>query len=143
MEETNQNAEQCIQTKPDPSWYETTCEEMHAFVVLHVLFGCKVLPETRFYWSKDPLLGVPTVQKIVPRNHFEKIRQYLHLNNRDNMLLRKDPNHDKLFKVRPLLDVVTATFRQEYLKLKFRLVNEGMVTYKTDLALNNICLQNL
>ena len=81
VEETNRNAEQCIRTKPDPRWYETMCEEMRAFLALNVWFGCKTLPETRLYWSKDTLLGVPAAQKIMPRNRFEKIRQYLHLNN--------------------------------------------------------------
>ena len=32
VEQTIRNAQQCIRTKPDPSWYETMCEEMRAFV---------------------------------------------------------------------------------------------------------------
>lgn len=103
---------------------------MRAFVALNVLFGIKSLPETRLYWSKDKFLGVPTVQKIMPRNRFEKIRQYLHLNNRENMLRREDPAHDKLFKVRPLLDALSATFREEYQPSKFVSIDEGMVKYK-------------
>ena len=104
VEETNRHAEQCIQTKPDPRWHPTTCEEMRAFFALNVLFGIKSLPETRMYWSKDNFIGVPTIQKVMPRNRFEKIRQYLCLNNRLNMLPRDNPAYDKLFKVRPLLD---------------------------------------
>lgn len=50
------------------------------------------------------------------------------------MLLLEDPNHDKLFKVRPLLDAVSATFRKEYWPSKFVLVNEGMVKYKERLG---------
>ena len=130
VEETNRNAQQCIRTKPDPSWYETTCEEMRAFIALNVLFGIKSLPETRLFWSKNPYLGVPAVQKIMPRNRFEKIRQYLHLNNRENMLPREDPNFDKLFKIQPLLDTLSATFREEYRQSKFVSIDEGMVKYK-------------
>lgn len=133
VQETNRNAEQCIQTKPDPSWYET-CEEMRAFVALNVLFGIKALPEIRPYWLEDPFLGVPTVQKIMPRNRFEKIRQYLHLNNHENMLLREDPDYDKLFKVRPLLEALSVTFRSEYRPSKFVSVDEGMVKYKGSLG---------
>ena len=97
--ETNPNAEQLIQTKPDPRWYATTCEEMRAFVGINILFGIKNLPETRLYWSQDSFLGVPSVQKVMPRNRFEKIRQYLHLNNRENELPRGHRDYDKLFKV--------------------------------------------
>ena len=102
------------QMKPDLSWYETMCEEMRAFVALNVLFGVKSLPKTRLFWSKNPHLGVQVVQKVMPRNRFEKIRQYLHLNNRENMLPHEDPNFDKLFKIRPVLDTLSATFREEY-----------------------------
>ena len=130
VEETNRNAQQCIRTKPDLSWYETTCEEIRAFVALNVLFGIKSLPETRLFWSKNPYLGVPAVQKVMPRNRFEKILQYLHLNNRENMLPRGDPNFDKLFKIRPLLDALSASFREEYRLSKFVSIDEGMVKYK-------------
>ena len=30
------------------------------------------------------------------------------------MLPREDPNFDKVFKIRPLLDTLSATFREEY-----------------------------
>lgn len=130
VEQTNRNAQQCIRTKPDPSWYETTCKEMRAFVALNVLFGVKSLPETRLFWSKNPYLGVTLVQKVVPRNRLEKIRQYLHLNNQENMLPREDPNFDKLFKIRPLLDTLSGTFREEYQLSKFVSIDEGMVKYK-------------
>ena len=130
VEETNRHAKQCIQTKPDPRWHPTTCEEMRAFFVLNVLFGIKSLPETRMYWSKDNFIGVPIIQKVMPRNRFEKIRQYLCLNNRLNMLPRDNPAYDKLFKVRPLLDRLANTFHEEYRPSKFVSIDEGMVKYK-------------
>ena len=140
VQETNQNAEQCIRTKPEPSWYETTCEEMRAFVALNVLFGIKALPEMRLHWSKDPFLGVRTIQKIMTRNHFKKICQYLHLNNRENMLPREDPDYDKLFKVQPLLESVSVTFCGEYRPSKFVSVDEGIVKYKGRLGFKQYML---
>ena len=130
MEETNRHAEQCIQTKPDLRWHATACEEMHAFFAFNVMFGIKSLPETRMYWSKDNFIGVLTIQKVMPRNRFEKIRQYLCLNNFLNMLLRDNPAYDKLFKVRPLLDRLANTFRKEYRPSKFVSIDEGMAKYK-------------
>ena len=142
VEETNRNAQQCIRTKPDPSWYETTCEEMRAFIALNVLFGIKSLPETRLFWSENPYLGVPAVQKIMPRNRFEKIRQYLHLNNRENMLPRKDPNFDKLCKIRPLfmlyLRFLPHSVKNIDCQSLFQLTREWSST-KEDLGLSNIC----
>ena len=77
---------------------------MPAFFALNDLFGIKSLQETRVYWSKDNFVGVPTVQKVKARNRFDKIRQYLSLNNRLYMLTRDDPGYAKLFNVRSLLD---------------------------------------
>lgn len=62
--ETNRYAQECIATKPDGEWYDTTLDEMKAFIGLHVLFGIKRLPANRLYWSEDPLIGVPFVQKV-------------------------------------------------------------------------------
>ena len=104
---------------------------MRAFVALNVLFGVKSLPETRLFWSKKTYLGVPVVQKVMPKNRFEKIWKYLYLNNQENMLPCEDPNFDKLFKIRPLLDTLFATFREEYQLSKFVSID--------DLGLSNIC----
>ena len=99
---------------------------MRAFFTFNVSFGIKSFPETRMYYLKDNFVGVPTVQKVMPRNHFEKIRQYLCL----NMLPQDDPAYDKLFKMRPLLDRLTSTFCKECQPSKFISIDEGMVKYK-------------
>ena len=132
--ETNRNAEQQMRTKPDPHWYRTSADEIRAFVGVNIFFGIKHLPETRLYWSKNPVLAVPSVQKIFPRNRFEKIRQYLHLNNRENNVPRDDPRHDKLFKVRLLSDSISRSFRDKYLPSKFVSIDEAMVKYKERLG---------
>lgn len=80
-------------------WFETTLHEMKVFIGLHVLFGIKQLPATRLYWSKDPLVRVPEVQKIMTRNCFDELSKYLHINNNANQVPHEDPTHDKLFKV--------------------------------------------
>lgn len=125
VEETNRYAQQCIETKPDPRWYETTLEEIKAFLALNILFGIKRLPELKMYWSSEPLLGVVEVQKVMSRNRFDKIRQYLHLNDNRNAC-----GQDKLFKIRPLLDIISRTFDEEYLPSQNVSIDEGMIKYK-------------
>ena len=53
--ETNRFARQCIAAKPDPEWFDTSLEEVKAFLGLQVFFGIKQLPAIRLYWSSDPL----------------------------------------------------------------------------------------
>lgn len=106
VKETNRYARQCIARKPDPKWKDTSREEMQAFFSLHVLFGYHNLPETSLYWSNDETLGVAFMKRVIPRDRFNKLKQYLHLNNNENAIPQGQPNHDKLFKVWPFLEAV-------------------------------------
>lgn len=135
VEETNRYASQCIARKPDAKWHDTNREEMQAFIGLHVLFGYHKLPETALYWSKEETLGVAYVKKVMPRDRFDKLTQYLHLNNNENAVPRGQPNHDKLFKVRPFLEAVVKACREEYRPTQNLSVDEAMVAFKGQLSL--------
>ena len=63
-------------------------DEMKAFIGLHMLFSIKQLPATRLYWSADPLIGIPFVQKVTLRNCFDKLSKYFRLNNNANQIPR-------------------------------------------------------
>ena len=99
VEERNRYARQCMEKKPNKSWYPTAVDEMRAFFALNIYFGVKALPETRMYWSSDPFIGVQEVTKVMCRNRFEKIRQYLHVNDGETALPRENCDHDKLHKI--------------------------------------------
>ncbi|PFX20609.1 Peptide methionine sulfoxide reductase MsrB [Stylophora pistillata] len=62
-EETNRYARQAMAIKADPEWRETNAVEIRAFFAVNIMFGIKQLPEIHSYWSKNPLLGVPEIQK--------------------------------------------------------------------------------
>ncbi|XP_067142488.1 piggyBac transposable element-derived protein 2-like [Centruroides vittatus] len=42
-------------------------------------------------------------------NKFEKIRQFLHFNDNSKLLPRTDPNADRIFKIRPVIDALNTT----------------------------------
>ena len=124
--ETNRFARQCIAVKPDPEWFDTSLEEVKAFLGLQVFFGIKQLPAIRLYWSSDPLIEVPAIQKVMSKNRFDKLSKYFHLNNSANQV----PAHDKLFKVRPVLDRVVECCQTELRPGKNLSVDEAMVKFK-------------
>ena len=134
-EKTNCYARQLIATTADLTWYEMNAIEIRAFFGVNILFGIKQLPEIHSYWSRNPLLGVPEIQKIFPRNRFAKISQYLHLNDKSRELPRGDANHDKLFKVRPVLDSVVSLIRSEYRPQKNLAIDEAMIPFKGRLGM--------
>ena len=125
VEETNRYARQYITRKPDPKWHDTNRKEMNAFFGLHVLLGYHKLPDTTLFWSKDETLGVSFVKKVMPRDRFDKLSQYLHLNNNEKAIPRGQPNHDKLFKVQPFLEAVVKSFHEEYRQNQNLSINEG------------------
>lgn len=65
-------------------------------------------PNTRSFWSKN--LRFSNIADCMPVNKFEKIRQFLHLNNNQTFIPRDQPGHDSLFKIRPLIDHLNKKF---------------------------------
>lgn len=106
-EETNRYARQTMESNPDRSWYETDAEEICAYFALNIFFGIKQLPD---------------------------IYSYLHLNDKRKKLPRGHADHDKLFKVRPLLDSVVNAIKSEYAPTKNAAIDEPMIPFKGRLS---------
>lgn len=133
-EETYRYARQTMAIKADPAWHEMNADEIHAFFAVNIMFGIKQLPEVHSYWSKNPLHGIWEIQKVFSRNRF-KVSQYLHVNNKNRELPRGDANHDKLYKVRPLLDSVVSSIQSEYRPAKNLSIDEAMISFKGRLGI--------
>ena len=46
------------------------------------------------------------------RNRFDTMRNYFHINDKETMKARDDPEYDKLFKVRSFVDSIKSSFRE-------------------------------
>ena len=57
------------------------------------------------------------------------------MNNKENAIPRGARNHDKLFKVHPLLEAVNKAFLDEYLPWRDISVHQAMVKFKGKLSL--------
>ncbi|KAJ8884236.1 hypothetical protein PR048_016093 [Dryococelus australis] len=65
----------------------------------------------------------------MPRNSFDKLTTFFHLNDNSNLLRRDDPAYDKLFKIRPFVDAL----KKNFLKLEpeeRNSVDEIMIPFK-------------
>ncbi|XP_050552391.1 piggyBac transposable element-derived protein 4-like [Spodoptera frugiperda] len=60
------------------------------------------------HWS--PILGTPLIQETISLNKFEKIRQSLHFNDNSKNLPREHPDHDRIYKIRPLVDSLNEAY---------------------------------
>jgi len=86
------------------------------------------------YWSTDKLFGYLSIRRIMKRDRFMKIQQYLHLNDRSKMKPRNHVDYDKLFLVRPVLDIVRNLCKQNYNPNQNVSVDEAMVKFRGRLA---------
>ncbi|XP_069109040.1 uncharacterized protein [Argopecten irradians] len=64
------------------------------------------------------------------RNRFQDLQRYFHLRDNSTQPPRGDPNYDRLNKVRPVIDIARANFRERYQPGQHQTVDEGMVKYK-------------
>ncbi|XP_030753599.1 piggyBac transposable element-derived protein 2-like [Sitophilus oryzae] len=101
-----------------------TMEEMKIFIGILLLSGYHKLPQQRMYWSLDEDLGVKIVSGSISRNRFLEIKRYLHFADND-----KINKNDKMFKLRPLMDILNKNFRQWGFFHKSLSVDEAMVKY--------------
>ena len=65
---------------------------------------------------------------------FELILKFLHLNDSEVQPQRGDPTFDKLYKVRPFLDLVLENFKSYYQPHQHIAIDESMISYKGRLS---------
>ncbi|XP_046662980.1 piggyBac transposable element-derived protein 3-like [Homalodisca vitripennis] len=78
------------------------------------------------YWAKST--RIDKIANVISRDRWKEIKSKLHCN--DNSKLRRDdPNRDRLFKIRPLVDSLQETFRN-LAKSEFLCIDEQIVPFK-------------
>ena len=110
--------------------FSINVEEMRAFFGMQIVMGNHTLPSIRDYWSCDPTLGVPFISNIMPLKRFEELRAYLHFNNNEKMKPMNDPNHDRAFKVRPVLNHFNLCFINGMYATAEQSIDEHMIKFK-------------
>ena len=65
---------------------------------------------------------------------FELILKFIHLNDSEKQTKPDQPGHDKLYKVRPLLDIILKNFKDNYTPTQNLSVDESMISFKGRLS---------
>jgi len=102
-------------------------EDMLIFIGINFFMGYHSVPSYKDYWSTSPDLGVKLISNAMPRNTFEKILVNLHCN--DNKSLPPN-NKDKLFKLRPIIDKLNVSFKNNFYGTREISVDESMIKFK-------------
>ncbi|KAK3729731.1 hypothetical protein QZH41_002045 [Actinostola sp. cb2023] len=132
VRETNRFARQKLANMPPrlALWKDATLQEMKAYIGMWIVMGINVLPEIAMYWSNDSFIGNDGIKAVMTKNRFEELAQYLHFNDSTQEPPRGDVNHDRLYKIRPILSNVLRNIQASYYPGKNISIDEGMVAFK-------------
>ena len=130
--ETNRYARQKQEQagRLDKLWYETTADEMRAFVSILIIMGINGRPQLWMYWSTDDIYSNPWVSATMSRNRFMKLNQYFHLRDTSAAPGRDEPGYDPLFKLRTFIDMLLPLFRDNFNLGRDLSVDEAMIGFK-------------
>ena len=84
--------------------------EIQQFIGILIMSGVYSFPQQRFYWANDT--RVQSIASAMSRDRFLSIKKFLHVVDNTNQLNQNDPDYDRAFKVRPLLNIVKENFRK-------------------------------
>ncbi len=131
-EETNRYAGTCVTNNLSGRvWNDTTVEELKAFVGILILMGIVRLPLLELYWSTHfPLISTPGISNIMPKTKFEQLFMFFHLNDNSKQVPYGHNGHDKLFKVRKLLNLLCPLFESEFQMHQSCIIDEAMIPFK-------------
>jgi hypothetical protein len=132
VRETNRYAEQYLQTHEISrrskfrQWKPTADEEMLKFFGIIIEMGLVQMPKLKYYWSSSQLYGSEIIRNAMSRERFELLLKFWHFSNNDN----KDSNQDRLFKLKPILDLLKVRFSSVYMPGSIVSVDETMIPWR-------------
>ena len=104
---------------------------MKAFIGITIIMGIIRLPRLEMYWqTTNPLIATSGVCKTMGRIRFQQIFRFLHLADNSQQIPVDQPGHDKLFKVRHLLDILSRQFQSNYTPTEYVTIDEAMIPFK-------------
>ena len=104
VSQSNRYAKQVLEEEAYSQWDAITVEELKAFIGFCLLMGVKRLPAIYDYWKRDPFYRYSPIADRISRKRFRDLFRFLHFADNETLVPRGVDGHDRLGKVRPLID---------------------------------------
>ena len=88
----------------DNRFIDVTKQEIYSYLSITLYMGIIRLPSYKLYWEKK--LNYTLVLGKMSKDRFTLIRRYLHFNEKSKCKPKTDPGHDRLFKVRLIVELL-------------------------------------
>ena len=106
-------------------------DELRAFIGVNFVMGYHKLPNLRSYWeTESPSLQVNFIANVMTSERIKEIVSNLHFPNNEDVVPRDYPVHDRVFKVRWLIEYLNEHFLSSVEPEVEQSVDEHMVKYK-------------
>ncbi|KAJ8913087.1 hypothetical protein NQ315_006588 [Exocentrus adspersus] len=86
-----------------------TKTDIKRYIGICILMSVIHMPNIRTYWSAN--IGLDLIKNTMSVKHFEKIRRQLHFNDNTKLLPRGHEEHDRLHKIRPVINHLITKFQ--------------------------------
>ena len=90
--------------------WETSIEELKAYLGFMIVMGVNRLPKVRDYWSRDEKLHNTFIASRISHDRFEEISRYLHFVDNTTLPARDEPGYHRLQKVLPVISEMKQRF---------------------------------
>ena len=101
--------------------------ELEQFFGVSLYMSLIKLPRTRFYWQGD--VEIKAVTETMSMRRWEKIKRFLHIADNQKAAEKGTEGYDRIYKVRPFVDLLNARFNKIPLYTSSYCVDEQMVPY--------------
>ncbi|XP_063913566.1 piggyBac transposable element-derived protein 4-like [Zophobas morio] len=107
------------------NWEPTTRAEIIHLIGLLSYMGMVRMNSLRDYWSQKWLLKSDVARNVMSRNRFEILLKMLHFSDNEQC-----PEGDRLYKIQPLIDMLTKNYQTVYTPGKTFCIDETMVPFQ-------------
>ncbi|KAL8614015.1 hypothetical protein ACOMHN_023250 [Nucella lapillus] len=125
VEQTNLYAQQ----QGAQNFISVTEDKIKAYLGMLFIMGLVVLPSYTDYWCKLAEFRQDSIAKVMSVNRYQQITRYFHVNDSTTNPPRGHPDHDKLHKVRPIVENAKQQFSKHYKPHQNIAVDEAMVKF--------------
>ncbi|KAJ8874727.1 hypothetical protein PR048_025593 [Dryococelus australis] len=91
--------------------------------------GFNSLPSLRLYLSGYHNFHISRIAKIISLKRFFKIIRFIHLNDNSCMPNKDNPNSDRLYKIRLLIQPLNQTFKKSFNTSRYLSIDESMIGF--------------
>lgn len=139
VDQTNLYAQQCRAKVGVPkrysrlnAWKDCVVDEIFRLIAIYIMQGLVIKPTLASYYEKNKLLETPGFVKMMSLNRLCLLNKYLHFAN--NAELPQNKNEKKLYKIRPVLEHLSAKFQEIYIPEENVAIDESLLLWKGRLS---------